>query len=360
MPEQIAETVVVTGIRRGAKMPKAMWRITLEGRDLTDKIDPHLISATLCEKNGKEADQVDLTITDPLGAIPLPPKGATLRVELGWERGAGLPLGLVDKGTFKVDERAMAGGPDTIKITARSANLTNNFRVRRGHANIGKTLGEILTAIAHRNNVILNIDADLRPIIIPNFTKPNLSDAAAMAQLAARVDAVASIKNGNLIFTKTGATATPRGTTLGEIEIKRIDTAPNFSWGENDRSDYNGTKSEYHDRKTQTRQTVTHGHDANRRTAAGETVSPRRTRRTHHNRTDAEHKAKATHQKTGRGKTTMNLTLKYGRPDFTPNRIIKLTGFRPEINAKKWLLVECNHTMDANGLGTRLNLESLA
>lgn len=55
----------------------------------------------------------------------------------------------------------------------------------------------------------------------------------------------------------------------------------------------------------------------------------------------------------------MSLPLAYGRPDITPERPITLTGFKAEINAQSWIVLEASHTIDGNGGSlTRLSLET--
>ena len=62
----------------------ADFRVTLDGKDLTDKIAPRLISLSLTEKRGGEADQLDLVLHDHDGKLVIPKEGATIQVQLGW------------------------------------------------------------------------------------------------------------------------------------------------------------------------------------------------------------------------------------------------------------------------------------
>lgn len=80
---------------------KPDYQLTVNGRDISRaiKADARLISLTLTESRGDEADQLDIELDDSDGALDLPKKGAELALRLGWEG-----LGLVDKGTFEVDE----------------------------------------------------------------------------------------------------------------------------------------------------------------------------------------------------------------------------------------------------------------
>ncbi len=103
--------------------PKAAWRVTVDGRDVTATFAPLLVSLRLSEKDGEEADQLEIVLDDSAGNVAIPPEGATLQVWLGWERGSDVTTGLVYKGAFKADEAGWSGAPDRITLTARSADL---------------------------------------------------------------------------------------------------------------------------------------------------------------------------------------------------------------------------------------------
>src|SRR3546814_18547541 len=68
---------------------KAAVRLTLDdGTDLSDKVNPRLISLSLTEKRGEEADSLEITLHNHDGQIAPPRRGAMLQLALGWEKGA--------------------------------------------------------------------------------------------------------------------------------------------------------------------------------------------------------------------------------------------------------------------------------
>src|SRR3546814_12194935 len=74
-----------------------------------------------------------------------------LQLALGWEKGADVTVGMVNKGSFKVDEVERSGSPDQVSIRARAADLTGSYRERRRKLWKDTTLGAILTEIAGRH-----------------------------------------------------------------------------------------------------------------------------------------------------------------------------------------------------------------
>lgn len=102
------------------------FSITIEGKDVTTVMDARLMSLTLTDNRGFEADQLDLELDDADGQIVLPRRGAVIHLALGWK---GQPL--FPKGAFTVDEIEHSGAPDRLTIRARSADFRETLNTRR-------------------------------------------------------------------------------------------------------------------------------------------------------------------------------------------------------------------------------------
>ncbi|MBK1596459.1 phage late control D family protein, partial [Escherichia coli] len=111
-------------LNKGNKTPA--FSISIEGRDITTVLDNRLMSLTLADNRGFEADQLDLELDDADGKIVLPRRGAVITLALGWK---GLPL--FPKGAFTVDEIEHTGAPDRLTIRARSADFRETLNTRR-------------------------------------------------------------------------------------------------------------------------------------------------------------------------------------------------------------------------------------
>lgn len=61
------------------------FSISIEGRDITTVLDNRLMSLTLTDNRGFEADQLDLELDDADGKIVLPRRGAVITLALGWK-----------------------------------------------------------------------------------------------------------------------------------------------------------------------------------------------------------------------------------------------------------------------------------
>jgi len=334
----------------GYVLSKAQWKVTLDGRDLTELLDPLLISLSITEKRSEAADQLDLVLNDAAGTLEIPPDGARLHVSMGWARGSGLPIGLIDKGEFKVDEANFGGPPDVITIRARSADFTDAFRVRRERGFVGRSVKDVLGAIAADNGLSISVDGALGSKTIPALGSGAKSDGALLTALGKRFDAVATIKAGTLIFAPIGSGKTASGKPLPAIAIARRETGK-VEYARVARAKYDGVEAVWHNKAGAARQTVQHGHKGEGRA--------KRIRKVYASEADAKQAAEAEETRMSRRVATMKVPLSYGRPEIYPETPVTLSGFKPEINARTWLVESATHTMDGRGgLSTDLDLEA--
>lgn len=322
-------------------------RVTMDGKDLTDRIRPRLSSLTITEKRGDEADQLDIVLDDSDGAIELPHPGAVLSVELGWLQGSGVTPGLVDKGRFKVDEVEHSGAPDVITIRARSADFTSDLRVRREKSWHDTTIGAIVAEIAGRNGLEARCAPALASIAVTALAQSRESDMALLRRLGREHDAVATIKRGALIFLAIGAGETPGGQALPQLEIRRS-SGDRHVYRVEKREEVGGVSADWHDRGEAKRQTVT----------IGQADGARKLSHVYATKGDATRAAKAAKSRAARQPVTLSLNLALGRPEIFPEQKARVSGFKAPIDAASWLVQEVTHSYSGQGLISALKLEN--
>ncbi len=324
------------------------WRVTLEGRDLTGKLRPRLVSLSLSEKRGDEADQLDIVLEDTDGGLALPRPGAVLTLALGWKQGRDVTPGLVGKGSFKVDEIEHSGPPDTITLRARAADFTSAIRLRREQSWHDTTLGAVLSDVAGRNGLTARIAPDLASIGVPTLCQSRESDTALLRRLGAEHDAVATIKAGCLIFSRKGTGTTPSGKPIPLLSLHRKD-GDRHRWSRQTQEEKPGVTAYWHDKGEAKRQSVT----------VGEKQGAKRLRKTFASEAEAQRAAIAERDRLKRMPATLDLQLAFGRPDAYPEQRVKVSGFKPEIDAATWLITEVSHRLDSNsGFTTDLKMET--
>ncbi|EBZ6858207.1 phage late control D family protein, partial [Salmonella enterica subsp. enterica serovar Anecho] len=185
------------------------FSIVIEGKDVTTVLDNRLMGVTLTDNRGFEADQLDLELDDADGQIVLPRRGAVIQFALGWE---GQPL--FPKGSFTVDEIEHSGAPDRLTIRARSADFRATLNIRCEKSWHQTTVGEVVREIAARHNLKMAIGQDLADRPLDHLDQTNESDASFLMKLARQYGAIASVKDGNLLFIRQGQGRTASGKPL--------------------------------------------------------------------------------------------------------------------------------------------------
>ncbi|UKE73229.1 phage late control D family protein [Xanthomonas graminis] len=323
--------------------PVPAWRVVLDGEDLTARIAPRLIDLSLTEDRGGEADQLDLRIHDHDGKMSLPRRGVTLTVAIGWK-----DSGLVEKGTFEVDEVEYSGSPDVITIRARSANLTQSLRNRRERSWHATTLGAVIRGIAGEHGLTARVASSLAGIALPHLDQANESDANLLTRLSKRFDATATVKNGTLIFSPIGTGKTASGKELPTLTLTRRD-GDQHRYRVADRDAYSGVRAYWNDKKGARRKSMLVGKDDNAK-ALRETYDSEKSAREH---------ANAEFKRVQRGEAKFDYTLGLGRADLSPEMIVRVQGFKPEIDGKRWLVSKATHTLNGSGgFSSALEFES--
>lgn len=327
-------------------MPVAAWQVSLDGQDLTEAMRPRLVEMTLTEKRGDEADSLDIRLHDHDGELALPPPEATLSVALGWAKGTGVTAGLVDKGRYRVDELAWDGPPDMLSITARSADLTAGLRNRRDFAWVDMALSDVIAKIAQRNGLTPKTHQLLSSVRVPAGQQNGKSDIAYIRELGRRYDAVATVKDGTLIFSPIGVGSTAGGVAIPGLTIEKTMCSA-YGYARKKRDEHDGVEAQWQDQRGAKRQMV----------KVGGADNPRRLKRVYANESDARAAAEAAKRRDVRSAADYRLTLSYGDASLMPERPVTLSGFKTEIDAAKWQIAEVTHRIGPGGFITELLLD---
>lgn len=232
---------MTTLYRPQAAHPAPIYRITVDGTDITTTVQGRLIDLTLTDNRGFEADNLELRLDDTDGLLDLPPRGALIRLAIGWR-----DSGLVDKGTYTVDGVEHSGAPDVLTIHANSADLRTGLTTQRERSWHDVTLGDIVTTIADENDLEPVIQATLAGQYIEHIDQTNESAVNLLTRLAKQFDAIATVKNGNLLFIPAAGGVSASGIALPTVSITR-QSGDQHRFSIADRDTYSGVKATYHD-----------------------------------------------------------------------------------------------------------------
>ena len=329
--------------KRDAAYPVPAFRVTVDGNDIAQLISPRLMSLELTDNRGIEADQLSITLSDHDGLLSIPPKGAVVRLWLGWS-----DTGLVDKGTYTVDEIVHSGAPDMLSIRARSADLRKALKTKRERSWSNTTLGDVLGDIAIGNGLTATIAGALDGLPILQLDQANESDANLISRLGEEFDAVASVKAGCLLCMPAGGGKTASGLDLPHITLTRAD-GDQHRYLLADRDSYDGVRAYFYDVNSAKKQEAIAG--------GGENLKD--LRHTYSDKQSALRAARAEFNRLRRGSATLSYTLAVGRPDLIPELTYTLQGVKAEIDEIIWYGGNVQHNLSPdNGYTMSLELES--
>ncbi|EIT6700279.1 phage late control D family protein, partial [Salmonella enterica] len=179
------------------------------GQDELNDLNRRVMSVSMTDNRGFEADQVVISVDDTDGEVQLPKRGTKLAVSMGWKGEA-----LIYKGLYIVDEISHEGPPDRLDITASSADFRAEFNVKREVSWHDVTVERVVSAIAHRYGLKAQISEMLMDIEIDHADQTDESDMSFLTRMADMLGAIATVKNGSLLFILPGGGVTADGKAL--------------------------------------------------------------------------------------------------------------------------------------------------
>ncbi|WP_414627676.1 contractile injection system protein, VgrG/Pvc8 family [Klebsiella aerogenes] len=334
------------------------------GKVLT-QLDERLMSLSMTDNRGFNADQIVINIDDSDGLVALPPRGAEIAVSMGW-----MGEELIYKGLYIVDEVSHEGPPDGIEITARSADFREEFNVKREVSWHDVKLERVISAIAHRYSLKAQISEMLMDIVIDHADQTEESDMSFLTRMADMLGAIATVKNGTLLFIMPGGGVTASGKAIPSATITR-DSGDRHRFRIADRDAYTGVKAYWLDLNFGKKKKVTVKHRRKPAKPKKEKSSSREgdymegaegniyvLRKTFANEEAAKRAAAAKWQKLQRGAAEFSITLARGRAELYPEMHVTVSGFKDEIDQQDWIIAKVEHVIDDSAFTTRLELEA--
>jgi phage protein D len=221
--------------------PRSVVELSVDGVSLTSVIRQRLVQLTHTDNRGFEADTVEIELDDTDGNLDLPSRGAVLTVAFGWAA-----QGAVAKGTYTVDEISHRGAPDLLIIRARSADLRTGLTTQHERSWHATTVGAVVRTIADENGLQPVIPASLANLPVDHLDQTNESGANLLTRLAQMHDAIATVKDGRLLFIPAGGGVTASGKPIPVVTITRS-SGDSHEFTLSDRVAYQGVRATYND-----------------------------------------------------------------------------------------------------------------
>lgn len=322
--------------------PSCIYKIDVEGHDISYLIAGRLISLTLKDNRGLVVDSLEIELDDSDGQLEIPPEGAIIQAWIGWSN-----TGLVHKGKFKVESISHRGAPDVLTISAFSNDISEGLKQKRERSFSKKSIQDIFKTIGAEYELKTIVHDSLSSLII-SYIAQNESDANLITRIADEHDAIATVKNGHLILLPRGTSQTVTGLALPTVYIIRAEgDGHNYTTGTGtDR--ITGVKAFYYDGSNAKKLYVVAGDSED---------NLKEIRYIHRDKKTAELAAQAEYKRCKRSAQKLSYTLAYGRPDIIPEQEFIFSGLKPQIEDIVWLGTNITHTINDTGFTTSVELE---
>ncbi|WP_213766738.1 contractile injection system protein, VgrG/Pvc8 family [Caballeronia sp. dw_19] len=322
---------------------QAIFQVIANGDDITKTIQDRILRIRTVDKPGLESDSCEIELDDRDGKIQFPPKGATLRISLGWQ-GEGLAF----LGEYAIDEIALKGPPASVIIRGRPANLRATSKTHRYGSWENAKLADIVGDVARRNKWTPACGID---VVVPRADQFGESDLHFITRLSRQYGATATIKAGKLIVAARGAGKSASGLPLATITLtpsQLLDYTITFP----DRANFVAVRTKVHDVKTGKKiDLVIPNPDA---PAGASAVHTERHAFASPEAAKAAGNARLQKLNQHTAKSTM---VMQGRADFSAEKTVALQGFKKEADGD-FLIDSVTHTYSGRSWETEVELNA--
>jgi uncharacterized protein len=317
-------------------------RIEVDGKDVTARLRPHLCGLALGITRAGQADEVEMSFDATDGTIAMPRLGVSVAVMVGFES-----IGVQLQGTFDIDEREHGGAPDIITVRGRSAKLASPLNTRKERSFSNTTVGHVVSVIAGENGLTPRVSPSLAAIEVDQIDQTE-SDIAMLRRLGLMWDAVATVKNGYLVFAPIGKGTTASGKALPTLAITRK-KGDRHRFHEAKRDAYTGVRARWHDVDAAKGRSVLAGATGHVKVLRGHFA----------NEDDAKREAASEMARVKRGAATFSIDLAEGAPGALPEMPSTVSGWGDQIGSIEWIVKDVKHRWTGNGgYTTELELEN--
>lgn len=327
------------------------FKIVANDKDITAALASRFVSLSLTDETGFNCDTFEVTLsdTDEANPVKIPPTGAELHVELGYNGS------LTPKGLFVCNEIELTDAPSTMTIRAHAAPYDGTPKGKRDFQTqktrswpVNTTIGAMVSKMAGEHGMKPATSPELANVKLPHIDQSAESDINLLVRLAKRYDAIAKPAGGKLIFAKRGnSKSLVTGADLKTIAISRTDVVPGSLRMSMVRRDSAGTVvAFYRDNRTATRHQVSVG--------SGDPV--RHIRFGFKNAAMATAAVEAELARRARGESRLSFTIA-GRTDISAEMNLVMDGTFREGIAGNWLITRVRHQVTPRG-GYRCDVEA--
>jgi uncharacterized protein len=208
---------------------RAAYTVTIAGSDVTSKLVPVLISATVVLNADSQADTAEIVLDDTNGRISIPREGAKISVALGWQGGA---QRTVFSGT--IDQVRSSGGRTgrQLSISAKGVDAVGRQRSSLRRHWDDATVKSILTDAGKEAGISkVSVDPQLASRVIKYWAMIDESYLAMGKRLAKDIGGNFRVQGAEALMARRGASYQTAVTAIYGQNLHSWDISPLMSLG---------------------------------------------------------------------------------------------------------------------------------
>ena len=322
---------------------RPLYRFYVDGKALSNEAMDRFSSVKVVDQEGVHSDRVDLVFSNRAPRVTGPRRGANVRVELG--RGRDVQF----VGDYIIDRVTRGYTPDTIAVSGHSADLRRQMKSPRVRHWDDASVADIVAQIAGEHGFDVAISPDVSGHVYDWIGQQDESDLSFLARLAIRHGAVFTIKQGRVLWLKSGAGQSASGAQLEAGVIDYTDIMPGtLEVTDSDVDRYQTVKAYYQDFSGSIRREVVVDGDP---AAQGEKVL----RDPYGSLEEAQAAARSVASEMVRGAVSMRCDLS-ARADLFAGQPVRFRGVDDEIDAMLFIIGSASHDLKkTSGLKTTIS-----
>lgn len=316
-------------------MPVPVFRLSANGKDITENIRDILVSATIVDTEGLQADTLEVVVNDLNGSVEAPKTGAILNPIGGFEGN------LRDFGLFEVDTVAFNGWPQTISINAKAVAAKSVEKERTPKSYPPKdypTYGDIFQYVADRVGLKLEMAAELKSIANPYEAQTEEDATGFLTRISEKIGAMVTVKSQRIVVLPKGSAKSASGGPLDVVVVKPGLNLLSYALSLSDVPAHSKVEATYYDRKKNTKEKI--------EVETGDEGPTFLLRAPYSDPEEAKRAAEAKAKDLKRAKGDLTLELD-GTPFAQPEALAAVSGCRPEVDGS-WRIKSATHNFGAS------------
>lgn len=324
-------------------MKKALYRIEVEGRDITPLISDRFLGLTVTDSAGEDSDTFSLTLDNRDDRLEFPITGVKVRVWMGLEGE------VMDKGLYTLDEVNEGLTSGEIELSGKASNMKASFKAQKTQTHESGTLNDLAVKIAKAHGYSSAVHKALADIPVGHINQRAESDMNLLTRLARENGGIMKVADDILTILPVDKAETASGVAL-PVTVIDDPTESDGSVTIQERGSFSAIKVSYFDEAAQKNVDVTV-----KGSGAGPEHHIKGAYKTPEQAAAAAAAALSKHQ---RGKATMSLTRPLSPGIIAPGKV-QVVNHRRSANGV-WYVESATHTIGDGTSGTSLSLTTEA